>query len=92
MCLKSVEHSKKHFLHRKKEKCEFANSIFMTNKDLPIVMDNGQGCQSHSRSRPFWLEPEPIFGPAPAPTPTPTLTQRTVNILFLGTLSMTMTM
>ena len=29
-----------------------------------------QGC----RSRPFWLEPEPFFGPAPTPT---------LNILFL---------
>ena len=38
-----------------------------------------QGC----RSRPFWLEPEPFFGPAPAPAPAPTLTHRTVNILFL---------
>ena len=29
-----------------------------------------QGC----RSRPYWLEPEPFFGPAPAPAPTPTPT------------------
>ena len=27
-----------------------------------------QGCLSRSRSRPFWLEPEPFFGPAPTPT------------------------
>ena len=27
-----------------------------------------------ARSRPFWLEPEPFFGPAPTPT---------LNILFL---------
>ena len=50
--------------------------LFFVIPYLPLFEALNQGCRS--RSRPFWLEPEPFFGPAPAPIPTPT-----VNILFL---------
>ena len=57
-----------------------ANNPSITPQPINHVTWN-QGCPSPSR--PFWLEPEPFFGPGPAPIPTPTLTLQYCKILFL---------